>query len=109
MIPKSVSVSTRIVALAVVLFLPVWGWAGETADQTLPLNHCSMSDGKGGELLYACDKPPQVVCYQRMRDAMRLMDRVYYNTPMIDLPKMDLSRRLNAIWMKTMKDCVEGR
>lgn len=104
MIPKSVSVSTRIMALAAMLLLPAWGWASpNTLDDML-------GSVKAGDTLlfmpgvYDKNNPPVLApkdfqCLVRMREAMQAMDKA---GAMILLPMSKLSD-----WQQTMKDCVE--
>ena len=114
MIPKSVSRSTRIVALAAVMLIPAWGWAGEFETQFM------LQDSDGAELL-TCDEHAshcsgplveQNACYQRMRAAMKGVDQqledppgVYYVCPRF----FWLAEAQMPTWRQTMTDCVEGK
>jgi hypothetical protein len=112
MIPKSVSVSTRIVALAVVLFLPVWGLAGE------PVEHvCLLPDSQKIMGNLPCVQPMiyfsetdemiPISCVERMREAIRMM-RIVVEGAALD-KRVVPNRFLVEHWNQTVKDCVEGR
>ena len=116
MIPKSVSGSTRIVALAAVMLIPACGWAGEFEQQFM------VQDSDGTELL-RCDEQAkhcygplleQNTCYQRMREAMQWAN----DLENIRSGELFLEpRNRTAKWYfdgkkqfdQTYKDCVEGR
>lgn len=121
MIPKSVSGSTRIIALGAVLTWPVWGWAGDIGNS--PLNRWALIGDDKGNVLLQCDEHyknctgpviEQSTCYQRMREAMRMIDKRFNSrTPRPShLSDNELIEMLStdevSKWQKTMKDCVEG-
>jgi hypothetical protein len=111
MIPKSVSGTWLIVALAAVLLIPAWGWAGDF-QFTLP------DPWDGGAIDMRCqwtpglaDTPsqmkcepimvqPQPSCYRRMREAMRSAN-VYLKG------QRNNAWEESSKWDQTMKDCVE--
>lgn len=112
MIPKSVSGSTRIIALAAVLLIPAWGWAGDeyvTVEQGGQIwvigkwinsekEQCIEWTTLNGGKQVTC----QPTCERRMREAMKdarmLLETRIRPTPHF-MQKLD----------QTINDCVEGK
>lgn len=114
MIPKSVSGSTRIVALTAILLIPVWGLAGESPNCT--------SDNIGACRIpidpdpMVCDEDMNCFrfsCAQRMREAMQTLNRVEELTTESAALRTGLFVKMvkedRKHWEETMKDCVEGK
>lgn len=132
MIPKSVSGSSLILALAAVLTWPVWGWAEIATTWTKKhekdLTHTIVVTQGTHDLYMACggricatgatqdEATATMACYQRMREAMQWMapfNRSYSENKQRD-QKFDFERLYQGYpkkaeeWDRTVKDCVEG-
>lgn len=114
MIPKSVSGSTRIVALAAVIVampMPGSGWAWEAqeyiyADSLIGITRAFKLTDASGDVLLTCDEhmrnctgPLMDGCYRQMQEAIRVMDRAG--------SKIMLTMSSLSDWQQTIKQCVE--
>jgi|CXWL01.1.fsa_nt_gi hypothetical protein len=113
MIPKSVSGTSLILALAAVLAWPVLGWAGEPERIGNGLECMIWADEKTGVHIEGkeCRNFTDLSCYQRMREAMKAMNEVKNHAKM-DYYGIQLSLThiwLAEHWRPVMKDCVEGK
>ena len=102
----------QLTVLAAVLVLPVTGWAGEKeyiVKMGDPIAHCMVYQDKDLGLMMngpGCPKHQAPACYQRMREAMRLMEAFMQKQEVI--PAEDYAR-IKEQWNQTMRDCVEGQ
>ena len=70
-------------------------------------NNCTYEAGSGNIIVYDCERPPEHICLDQMREAMRYMDdfvqqeKGYYHDNEI-YPSKDH-------WNQTMKECVEDK
>ena len=118
MIPKSVSVSTRIVALGAVLLIPAWGWATEFEKR---FKIVDSSDNElvtcTSDVLSSCrvdGLEKHLACEQHMREAMWIVnsDMILRQVGKLDSYISDpllMTARERNLWISTIKDCVEGR
>lgn len=96
----------RYLILIVIMLIPAWGWAGENV--LVYEGNCSIwTDKEAGLMMEGPDCPkPQPACYQRMREAMRVMEAFLRKGDVI--PTHEYAR-MKEQWDQVVKDCVEGR
>ena len=117
----------RACILMTFLLIPVWGWAEITTtwtkkQETARTHTIVVPPGKD-HLYMACDgricatgatqddAVTATTCYQRMREAMRIMNAVKNHAKMDDYG-IQLSTThiwVAEHWRPVMKDCVEGK
>lgn len=111
MIPKSVSVSTLILALGAALAWPVWAVEPGGSIQIKKVERC-VTFTKDGTTRITCEQD-FTGCYQRMREAMKAVDRQIQRRMEMKLGTdpsrmfLPMPQAVWDLWMDTIRDCVE--